>query len=184
MLSRDRFISRNRRIILTGLFVGLALVINLAEAQLPPILPGIKPGLANVVSLMALILLGWKEALAVTIMRTTLGSIFSGNLIVMACSITGGLMSTATMILLYQKARKKISLPMISVAGAIAHNTGQLLIVAIIIENIKIYLYLPILLISGVATGYCVGFICNVLYGRLLKIMSEDRSVLAHKKSS
>lgn len=169
MLYRDRFINRNRRIILTGLFIGLALVINLAEGQLPPILPGIKPGLANVVSLMTLMLLGWREALAVTIMRTTIGSIFSGNLVVMACSITGGLASTILMITLYRRSID-ISLPTISVAGAIAHNMGQLLVVAIIIGNIKAYYYLPVLLLSGVTTGYCVGLLCQILYRRLTKI--------------
>ena len=170
MLSRDKFMDRNRRILLTGLFVGLALAINLAEAQLPPILPGVKPGLANAVSLVALVLLGWKEALAVTVLRITLASIFSGNLLIMACSVTGGLMSTTLMILLYQKKRQSLSLPVISVAGAITHNIGQLLVIAIIIGNLKIYLYLPILLISGIITGYFVGLLCNSLCKRLVKI--------------
>ena len=67
-----------RKMVLLSILVSIALVIYLIEAQIPVLFPGIKLGLANSISLVALILLGWKEAFLIMLLRTTLGYIFGG----------------------------------------------------------------------------------------------------------
>lgn len=68
-----------RKMIFLSLMVGIALIIYIIEAQIPVLFPGIKLGLANVISLVTLIMLGGYEALLVMFLRTLLGSMFAGK---------------------------------------------------------------------------------------------------------
>ncbi|MGH4138915.1 Gx transporter family protein [Clostridium sp.] len=166
---------KTKKMVLLSILVAIALVIYLIEAQIPVLFPGIKLGLANSISLVALILFGWKEALLIMILRTVLGSIFGGGLSALMFSLAGGLLSNIVMILLYKYFKKSLSLPTISVCGAIFHNVGQLLVAAFIIKDLRIYLYLPVLLISAIVTGYFIGVLANVLKNRLEKILVLDK---------
>lgn len=155
--------------------MAIALVIYLIEAQIPVLFPGIKLGLANSISLVALILFGWKEALLIMMLRTVLGSIFGGGLPALMFSIAGGVLSNIVMIILYKYLKNALSLPTISVCGAIFHNVGQLLVAAFIIKDLRIYLYLPVLLISAIVTGYFIGTLTSVLKNRLEKILIIEK---------
>ena len=159
-----------RRMVFLSFLVGMALVIYIAESQIPVLFPGIKLGLANTISLTALILLGWKVALTVMFLRTLLGSIFGGTMSAFMFSIAGGILSNIVMIILYKYFKNSISLSAISICGAIFHNIGQLLVASIIIEDFRIYIYLPVLLISGVVTGYFIGWCTKFLTENLYKI--------------
>lgn len=149
--------ARTKKLVFLSLLVGIALVIYVIEAQIPVLFPGVKLGLANIISLFALIVLGWKEALIIVILRTIMGSIFGGSVSSFLFSMVGGILSNIIMILLYKYFRNSIGLASISICGAIFHNIGQLLVAAFIIQDLRIYFYLPILLISAIATGYFVG---------------------------
>ena len=162
---------KTRKMVLLSLLVSIALVIYLIEAQIPVLFPGIKLGLANSISLVALILLGWKEAFLIMVLRTLLGSMFGGSLSAFMFSIAGGVLSNVVMILLYKNFKNHLSLPTISVCGAVFHNIGQLLVVAFIIIDLKIYVYLPVLLVSAIVTGYFIGILTNILKDRLGKIL-------------
>lgn len=155
--------NNTKRMIFLSLLVGIALVIFMVEAQIPLLFPGVKLGLANIISLYTLLLLGWKEALLVVVLRTVMGSIFAGSISTFLFSITGGLLSNMVMVLLYKFFRKNIGISTISICGAIFHNIGQLLVAAIYIQNLKIYFYLPILLVSGIITGFFVGISVSFL---------------------
>ncbi|MBA5850295.1 Gx transporter family protein [Clostridium sp. cel8] len=159
-----------RKMIFLSFMTSIALVIYVLEAQIPVIFPGIKLGLANMISLAALILLGWKESLIIMFLRTLLGSIFGGSMSAFIFSITGGILSNIVMILLYKYFKNSISIWVISICGAIFHNIGQLLAASIIIQNFRIYIYLPILLISAVITGYFIGLCTNFLTSHIKKI--------------
>lgn len=150
---------KTKKMVLLSLFTAIAIVIYAIEAQLPtPIaIPGVKLGLSNMVSLSTLLILGPIECITVLILRIILGSFITGSISALLFSLAGGLLSNIGMILLYVLFNKHISLWVISMIGSILHNIGQLFIAAIIIENLKIYYYLPILLVSAIITGYFVG---------------------------
>ncbi|HRU41131.1 MAG TPA: Gx transporter family protein [Candidatus Diapherotrites archaeon] len=152
--------SKTKKMVLLGILVSQALILNLVERMIPvPVpVPGIKLGLANAISLIAIILFGPKEALIVVGMRTFLGSVFGGGISSFIYSFIGGTVSTMAMAIMYKKFRTLFSLPAISVIGAVFHNTGQILVASLIIENAKLFYYLPALLISAVITGLFIGF--------------------------
>lgn len=162
--------NKTKKLVFLSLLVGMALVIYILEAQIPVLFPGIKLGLSNTISLTTLILLGWKEALLVMILRTLLGSMFNGTMTAFIFSITGGILSNLVMIILYKYFKKYMSLWTISICGAIFHNIGQLLIASIIIQDFKIYIYLPVLLISAIITGYFIGWCTKFLMAHLRNI--------------
>ena len=121
-------------------------------------------GLANIISLFTLLILGWKETLIVVILRTIISSMYGGSLSTFLFSITGGLLSNIVMILLYKYFKDAIGISSISICGAIFHNIGQLFVAAIYIQDFKIYIYLPVLLVSAVVTGFFVGVAVNFLH--------------------
>jgi len=146
--------------VLMGILVSQALILHLVERMIPvpaPV-PGIKLGLANAISLMAIVLFGPKEALLIVAMRTFLGSVFGGGVSSFIYSFIGGTISTLAMAVMYKKFRNLFSLPAISVVGAIFHNMGQIFVASIIVQNMKLFYYLPVLLISAVITGLFIGF--------------------------
>ncbi|WP_027623275.1 Gx transporter family protein [Clostridium lundense] len=162
-----------RKLIFLSLLTSIALVIYIIEAQIPiliPGVPGIKLGLANSISLFALITLGGKEAILIMFLRTILGSFLGGNMYSFIYSIAGGLLSNIVMILLYKRFNKYLSLWSISVCGAVFHNIGQLLIASLVIQDLRVYLYLPILLIAGVLTGYFIGVVTSFLNKHMKKV--------------
>ena len=152
---------KTKKLALCGLLTALALGLSYAERFLPlqlliP-LPGIKLGLANVVTLAALYLLDAKCAFAVLVTRCLLGGLF-GGLTGMAFSLTGGVLSFGAMAV----ARKapKLSVYGISVIGAAAHNIGQILVAMGLMSSVLVAGYLPWLLLAGLVTGLLTGGIC------------------------
>ena len=158
-----------KRLVLIALLTSLALALQLIERSItiPILVPGVKLGLANVISLLAILLLGLKDAFLIVILRCLLGALFGGNPISFLFSITGGILSTLFMGLLWKKFFKYISIINISLVGAVCHNIGQLLIASIIVKDLRIYVYLPVLLVSGLITGYITGVIASRSYAML-----------------
>jgi len=159
-----------KKMVFLSFLVSIALLIYIIEAQIPPFFPGIKLGLANIISLAALIMFGWKEALLIMFLRTILGSIFGGSMSAFMFSLAGGLLSNIIMIILYKSFKKSMSLWTISICGAIFHNIGQLFVASFVVQDFRVYIYLPILLISAVVTGYFIGLCTNFLSAHLNKI--------------
>ncbi|MFL0196511.1 Gx transporter family protein [Clostridium sp. WILCCON 0269] len=162
--------SKTKKLVFLSFLVSIALVIYVIEAQIPVLFPGMKLGLSNTVSLAALILLGWKEALIIMFLRTLLGSMFNGTMTAFMFSIAGGILSNVVMIILYKYLKNSLSLWTISICGAIFHNIGQLLIASVVIQDFRIYIYLPVLLISAIITGYFIGWCTKFLTDNLGKI--------------
>lgn len=156
-----------KNIIITGSLAAFALVFNMFEGSLPMPLPGIKLGAANVFSLLALVLLGAKEAFAVTLIRVFLAWVMTGNWFAFVCSLAGGLMSAAVMSFIYLKYRDDFSLPWISVAGAWAFNIAQVSVAALIVNDIRVLLYIVPLLAAGTAAGWAVGWLALLLCKRV-----------------
>jgi heptaprenyl diphosphate synthase len=154
---------RTKKMVVLGILISQALILHIIERMIPvPVpVPGIKLGLANVVSLMTIAFFSAKEAVIVVILRTLLASVFGGGFSAFIYSLAGGLISALVMALMYKKYGSIFSLPAISVVGAVFHNIGQLTVASLIVLNIKLFYYLPVLMISAVITGLFIGFVAQ-----------------------
>lgn len=147
---------KTKSIVLSGLLFAVALVLSMIENSLPPILvavPGVKFGLSNIAVMYALFFLTKRQAYSIAILKavfvfTTRGAI-AGIL-----SLVGGVLSLTVMIMLSIIFREKISYLIISIFGSVFHNLGQLVTVTFILNNIYIWGYFPVLLISGIIAGF------------------------------
>ena len=151
--------SKTKRLTLCAILVALALALPYTERFIPlqmlvP-LPGVKLGLANIVTLIALYLMGPKAAFAILIPRCIFGAVFGGGITGLAFSLTGGLLAMATMSL----ARKIpiFSIYGVSILGAAAHNIGQILAAMVLMNSVYIGAYLPYLLAVALFTGFATG---------------------------
>lgn len=159
-----------KKLVTLALLLGAALIIFIVEAQLPPLtpIPGIKMGLANIITLVVMVLYDRKSAFTVLILRILLSSIFTGQAAGFIYSAAGGILSFCVMAVLY-KFIKLNSLWAISVIGAAAHNTGQILVAVSITQTSEIFYYLPLLIISAIITGAFTGITAQLVLKRLLK---------------
>lgn len=164
---------KTRRLVLTALLTACALAVNIAEGALPMPAPGVKLGAANVFSLAALVLLGAREAYAVTLLRVALAWLATGNLFSLFCGLAGGLAATSAMSLVYKRWGGELSLTWISVAGAWAFNIGQVAVVSYIVGDWRVGLYILPLFIAGSAAGWAVGWLAEKICARLEKFPSE-----------
>lgn len=161
-----------RKLTLIAVLVAQAIVLHLFESLIPlPIpIPGVKLGLANIVTLLALVIFDFKTALLITVLRTVLGGLLSGTLFNIAffMSISGAVAATTLMAILMSltstlNPSSRFSLLGISVAGAAAHNLGQLAMAALLIKHSAIFYYLPIMLVSSLPTGLLTGLLLSKL---------------------
>ena len=170
--------SPSRRLVLDGLLVALGLAVHQAEAALPPLLPGVKPGLANVFGLVAFVALGWRDAAAVTLLRVFLGGLFSGLGLAFLCSLGGSLAALAALILLGRFVPDRLSLEGLSVAQAGAFNLAQLGVVGFLLGSWGAALpYVPLLALSALVTGAGTGFLARILWRRGLLEPRESRDL-------
>lgn len=139
------------------MLTAVAAVLNLLERFFPlqavvP-LPGVKLGLANIVTLFALFFLDLRTTAAVVAARCVLGALMGGGPTGFFFSITGSLLALGTMALFRNGYGRVFSVYGISMAGAAAHNIGQIICAAIVLGDVSVAAYLPVLLFSGVVTG-------------------------------
>ena len=151
-----------RRLVQSAVLVSLALALSYTERFIPlqlliP-LPGVKLGLANVVTLIALYLLGGKSAFSILILRCVLGSVFGGGMTGLLFSLTGGILSMSVMALC--KNAPFLSVYGVSILGAAAHNVGQILAAMVLMNSPYIGIYLSYLLVVALFTGFATGAAC------------------------
>ena len=150
-----------------AMLIAIALTIFIVESQLPPLVPvpGIKLGLANIVTLFVLIALGKREAFTVMVLRVILGSIFTGNMMSCMYSLAGGVLCFLFMSLGMRMFSEDNMVWCISVSGAIGHNIGQIVMAVIMTKTPQVVWYLPLLLISAVITGVFTGLVTQYVLG-------------------
>ncbi len=158
-----------RRLTRCAVLTALALALSVAEGLVPLTilfpLPGLRLGLANLVTVYALCRLSGREALLILVSRCLLGALLGGNLMSLAFSLTGGLLALGTMFLLLHM--RGLSLFGVSVAGAAAHNTGQILAAMAVLGPRAPLVYLPPLLLCSLITGTVTGGACILLVHRV-----------------
>lgn len=155
-----------------AVLIALALIFTYIEKMLSLdfAIPGIKLGLCNLVIVCAIYLLGIKQALVISVARIFLVGFLFGNMFAVIYSLAGGLLSLLIMTLLYRFT--KLSVVTISCIGGISHNVGQIIMAIIVVENINLLLYLPVLLVAGFITGLVIGIICRLILPAVTKSFS------------
>ena len=148
-----------KKIIFLSLLVSIGLALSVIESAMPipVIVPGAKLGLSNMVILVTLVIFGFKEALIVGILKSLVFTLVTGSISSLFYSLSGAILSCILMFLVYKYFPSIFSLIGVSIFGAVAHNFAQVTIAVIIMNNMKIYSYLPILLLTSLFTGYFVG---------------------------
>lgn len=165
-----------KKIMRLSLLSAIALTIFMIELQIPPLvpIPGVKLGLANIITLIILALYGTREAATVLFIRIFLGSMFSGQVITFFYSLSGGILCLIIMAIL-MKLLGKGNVWFISIAGGVAHNIAQITVAIIILQTTSILYYLPVLIISGIITGTFTGVLSKFMIKNpvLKKLMNE-----------
>ncbi len=162
------------------MLIALALALSYLERFIPlqlivP-LPGVKLGLANIVTLLALYLLGAKCAFAILIPRCILGAVFGGGITGLLFSMTGGILAMAVMALC-RKVRI-FSVYGVSILGAAAHNVGQILAAMAVLGSVYVAGYLPYLLLVAIVTGLATG----TAGAGVLRILEKNGTVANWRK--
>ena len=161
---------KTKKVAMLGLTIALAMIMSHIEALVPLsfAVPGIKMGLANIVIIFVLYKIGTKEAILVSIIRVILVSLLFSNVMAMAYSIAGAVLSLGIMWIL--KKTDKFSVIGVSIAGGIMHNVGQIIMAVILLGTEQIALYLPVLIITGTATGVVIGIVSGLVINRFKNI--------------
>lgn len=164
---------KTARLTTAGIMIALAFILSYVESLLPSFtaVPGVKIGLANIVTMVALYTLGWKYAAAISLVRVILTGITFSGMSAMMYGLAGAALSLVTIILLksvrikprsntsdVSKAAHAFSTPAVSIAGGVAHNIGQILVAWAVLGSAVLY-YLPVLLVTGLVAGLITGII-------------------------
>ena len=154
-----------KQIALMGLMLGMIIVLAAVESMfmpLPFMPPHVKPGFANIVVMYCVFAVGRTQAITLNVAKSMF-VFFTRGAIAGLLSLCGGMLSIAVIILLSSLKKKQASYVAVSVSGACAHNFGQFVVVMLLMSTAALVYYLPILVISGVATGLLTGILLKIL---------------------
>lgn len=164
---KRKYSSGLRRTILIGLLSSSGLILHFIESLLPvwaPV-PGAKLGLANIITLVAIVLLGVKGGGQVLMLRIFLGALLAGTFLTFPfyLSLSGGVLALTAMSLGYTFGRTTFSLVGISLIGAVAHNIGQLLATVLFVGSWGVFYYFPFLVLMAIPAGFLVGITAHLI---------------------
>lgn len=158
-----------------GLLSAFAVILGYVESLIPiaPGIPGVKPGLANFIILIALYEFGIKESFTINLIRILINGMMFGNAFSILFSLAGAFLSLIVMILV--KKIKGISIIGVSIAGGVSHNAAQMVIAALVVDTYSIIYYTPVLIISGIITGMLVGILAFNIRPVVSKVKNQDK---------
>lgn len=154
-----------------GLLLALAMVFSYVETLIPISLgvPGVKLGLANLVTVVGLYSIGVSGTIAVNLLRIVLTGFTFGNMYSMIYSLAGAALSLVLMLL--GKKSGWFSSVGVSIIGGVGHNIGQLSVAAFTVQTLGVFSYLPVLLAAGTVAGALIGFLGGMIVERIQKII-------------
>lgn len=158
-----------KKVAYLGFFTSLAIIFGYVDTLIPVFagVPGVKPGLANLAVVFVLYQYGWRAAGIVSFVRILAVGFLFGSLFSILYSLAGGILSLAVMAVLKEKSG--LSTVGVSIAGGVSHNIGQIFVAMAVVESFSLAYYLPVLLISGVLTGLCIGLVAMEVWKRIGK---------------
>lgn len=150
-----------------GMFLALALILSYVESLVPIALgiPGVKLGLANLITVIVLYRIGAREAFLLSLLRVTVAGFLFGNLFAILYSMAGACASLAVMVLL--KRIGTFSIIGVSIAGGVFHNIGQLVVAMLVLQSASLVYYFAVLMIAGLVTGFLIGILSMETMKRL-----------------
>lgn len=162
------------KMIYISLLVAFGLALSIVETAMPVIfmIPGAKLGLSNIVVLTTIVIYGLKDGLIVAVLKSLLLMIATGSVTGMFYSLPSGIVSCIIMYFSHKyflERREVFSLIGISILGSIFHNITQVTVASILLSNLNIYVYLPILILVSLFTGYFVGLASKYVTEKLKK---------------
>ncbi|MFI3326240.1 MAG: Gx transporter family protein [Clostridia bacterium] len=162
-----------KKISTCGILASLAMIISLLERYVPMdlVLPGLKLGLANIVTVYAILRIGKKEAFLILLVRVLAVAVVSGRMSSVFFSLFGGIFAWAIMCILSKFIDNGISVTGLSIAGAAFHNTGQILVGIVTVGNISVISYLSYLLILSIPVGFITGSLLSVFMRKTKNIV-------------
>ena len=157
-----------RRLAMNGLFIAMAMVLSVVERWIPvtaliPI-PGVKLGLANIITLFILFYAAWTDAVVVTVLRCLLTALLFGGMSALLFSLAGSLLAIPAMLLIKAGHPRWFSVIGISMAGAVGHNLGQLGMAVLTLKSTAVLGYLPILLGAAMLMGTLTALVADPFF--------------------
>ena len=167
---KEKQMNKNKKLANMAMLVALAMIFSYVESLIPINfgIPGMKLGVANLVTVTGMYFLEFPEVFLVVVMRILLIGFLFGNGMSIIYSLAGGILSFLVMALM--KRLKGFSVAGVSIAGGVSHNIGQIIVASVVVENLKLIYYLPALLIAGTVTGFVMGMISK----KLLPIVKRE----------
>lgn len=158
---------KTKRLALMAMAIALAMILSYVESQIPAFvaIPGIKMGLPNILVVFILYKLGWKDALAISLLRVFLVAVLFGSVLSLAYSFAGAAISFMGM--LAMKKSGLFSTVAVSVAGGVLHNAAQIGVACLVMETNLITYYLPFLVLSGTIAGVVIGLASALMVKRV-----------------
>ncbi|MBU1168531.1 MAG: Gx transporter family protein [Proteobacteria bacterium] len=185
METKTNAVQPDHKICKIALLVALACVLQISESLIPHPIPGLRLGLANILTLTALIDLGFSYALEVAILRTVLSSLIMGTFMspTFIMSLGGAVVSTLVMGLFYWLSGLgsylRMSIIGLSIIGAFVHNFVQLyLAYLLLVKHAGIFFFFPWLSLGAVATGWVVGVVTG---GVCRRLQDNEKGMGAHQ---
>lgn len=172
-------------IALMGILYALAIVLTGVEYLIPPLPlmpPGVKLGLANIVTMYCLFFLSKKQMFLIVFLKSAFVFLIRGATAFLI-SLSGGVLSALVMVLVAALAGKRLSYLVISIFGAISHNVGQLILASFLLGTNLFTYYLPLLIIAGVIMGYITGMVLKIVIPALDRIRNSRHSAPDGRRS-
>lgn len=161
---------KTKRLAELSMLTAAALIIFIVELRFPDILPvpGVKLGLANIITVYAVYRFSGKEVFLMVLTRVILGAVFSTNLSALIYSLAGALLCLAGMLLLRKIIPVKY-LWLCSIIGAMLHNTGQMAVAVLVMRSAALMAYYPVLIAAGCIAGAFTGICAQLVLKRNIK---------------
>lgn len=158
---------RTKRLAVLSLLSAIALTIFMVEAQIPaPVpVPGVKLGLANIVTVFTVFRARGRDGAAVLAVRVFLGAVFAGNFSTIFYSAAGGGLAIAVTIGAKRILTKK-QLWVAGALGAVAHSIGQMAVAMVLTGTPELIIYLPVMIACSIVTGLATGLCAQILIDR------------------
>lgn len=169
--------SKTKKLTLLSMMVSMSLVLYRVEFFLPSldfIAPGVKLGLPNIISISCLYIFGVKEAFAVLTVRSVISSMMFSGVTAMMYSLVGGVLSLIFMWILKKVNFKSVSIIGVSMIGSFSFNIGQLTVASLILQNFKVFYYLPYVSFMSMLTGIFVGLTAIFLIKAIKRVMKYE----------
>ena len=170
--------NKNRRFAILIILIVNAILISFLESfiPIPTPVPGVKLGLGNIITMVGIAFLGFKDVMFIVIVRSFVVAILTRGVMMLPFSLSGGILSALVMYFLYKKLSKIFSIKGISIIGAIVHSTAQVVVATIILDELVLLYYIPVLLVAALITGFITGSIAGVAIDELRKkgVFTDD----------